>query len=59
MIEQNELITYKELREQAIKEGIADNKVSVGMWAKIKGYSKIKREIRDNKFVWLYSKNND
>lgn len=54
-----ELFTYNELREQAIKEGIADNKVSVGLWAKINGYYKTKREIRDNKFVWLYTKNND
>lgn len=54
-----ELFTYNELREQAIKEGIADNKVSVGLWAKINGYYKAKREIRDNKFVWLYTKNND
>lgn len=53
------LFTYNELREQAIKEGIADNKVSVGLWAKINGYIKTKREIRDNKFIWLYTKNDD
>lgn len=54
----NQQITYDELRKLAIKEGVADNKVSIGIWAKLKGYIKIKREIRNNKFVWVYTKKN-
>ena len=50
------LLTFDELREMAIKDGIADNKVSVGLWAKIKGYKRAMREIRNNKFVYLYRK---
>ncbi len=50
-----QLFTFEELREIAIKDGISDNKVSVGLWAKIKGYKKAKREIRNNKFIYLYS----
>lgn len=52
-----DLITYEELRQIALKDNIADNKVSIGIWAKINGYEKVKREIRNNKFVWLYRKN--
>lgn len=52
----NKLFTYEEIRQQAIKENIADNKVSIGLWAKISGYIKIKRVIKENKFIWLYSK---
>ena len=56
MSELEKLFTFDELREMAIKDGIADNKVSVGLWAKIKGYKRAKREIRNNKFVYLYRK---
>ena len=51
-----ETITFDELRELAVKEGIKDNKVSVGMWAKFNGYTRYKRRIRDNRIVWTYVK---
>lgn len=53
---ESELLTFEELKTIALKEGISNNKVSVGLWAKIRGYKKIKREIRDNKFIILYGK---
>lgn len=51
-----ETITFDELRELAVKEGIKDNKVSVGMWAKFNGYTRYKRKIRDNRIIWTYVK---
>ena len=29
-----QLLTYEEIREKALLQGISDNKVSIGMWAK-------------------------
>lgn len=48
--------TFDELRELAISEGIKDTKVSVGMWAKFKGYTRYKRRIIDNRIIWTYIK---
>lgn len=56
MKELEQLFTFEELRDIATNENVADNKVSVGLWAKIKGYKKAKRVIRNNKFVYLYRK---
>lgn len=53
---ENKELTYEELREKAINEGIKDTKVSIGMWAKIKGYKKLYRKIINNKFTWVYIK---
>ena len=35
-----QLLTYEEIREKALLQGISDNKVSIGMWASLKGYIK-------------------
>ena len=51
-----ETITFDDLRELAVKEGIKDNKVSVGMWAKFNGYTRYKRKIRDDRIIWTYVK---
>lgn len=32
--------TFKQLREQAIKSGINDNKSAIGIWIKKQGYKK-------------------
>lgn len=48
-------ITYEELRILAIKEDIPDNKVSIGMYAKMNGYYQIKKQI-DKKTKILYYK---
>ena len=32
--------TYDEVREMAIKEGIADNRIIIGIWLKMNGYLK-------------------
>ena len=55
--------SWQELLDQSmeeatklINEGIKDTKVSIGMWAKIKGYKKLYRKIINNKFTWVYIK---
>ena len=38
--------TYEEIREKALKQGIADNRLRVGLWASANGYIKSKRKIQ-------------
>lgn len=38
--------TYEEIREKALKQGIADNRLRVGLWASSNGYIKSKRKIQ-------------
>lgn len=47
MSEETEL-TFKQLRELALAHHIADNRTMIGIWAKLNGYSK-RRKQRDNK----------
>ena len=37
--------TYEEIREKALKQGITDNKLRVGLWASSNGY--IKKQTKD------------
>lgn len=46
--------TYEEIREKALKQGITDNKLRVGLWASSNGYIKSKRKIQ-GKVVTVYS----
>jgi len=39
-MEEKKYFLYEEIREKALKEKIADNRVSIGMWAKFQGYKK-------------------
>jgi hypothetical protein len=50
-----EYLTYQQLRETALKELIADNKVSVGIWAQNNGYFKTRKQI-NNKVTTHYFK---
>ena len=36
----SEVYTYQELRELALKHGIRDNKVHIGVWLQTQGYQK-------------------
>lgn len=47
--------SYDELRKIATSHNIEDNKVSVGIWAKLNGYFKKKRQ-RDNRVQTFYIK---
>lgn len=54
MSEETEL-TFKQLRELALAHHIADNRTMIGIWAKLNGYSK-RRKQRDNKVYTVYIK---
>ena len=41
----SEVYTYQELRELALKYGIRDNKVHIGVWLQTQGYQKQRIQI--------------
>lgn len=47
--------TFKQLRELALAHQVQDSKTVIGIWAKLNGYSK-KRKQRDNKVYTVYIK---
>lgn len=47
--------TFKQLRELALAHQVKDNKTVIGIWAKLNGYFK-KRKQRDNKVYTVYIK---
>ncbi|WP_346989659.1 hypothetical protein [Bacteroides caccae] len=47
--------SFEELRELALAHQVADSKTVIGIWAKLNGYSK-KRRQRDNKVYTVYIK---
>lgn len=51
--------TYNEIRDIAISKGISNNKVSIGIWAKLNGFIKVKQKIENNKIVSVYMLDND
>ena len=50
--------SYEELRELALAHQVKDSKTVIGIWAKLNGYSK-RRKQRDNKVYTVYVKMND
>lgn len=50
--------TFNQVRELAIKDNSNDNKVSIGIWARLNGYIKIKKQI-DKHRITLYIRPND
>ena len=46
--------TYEGIREKALKQGITDNRLRVGLWASSNGYIKSKRKIQ-GKVSTVYS----
>lgn len=49
--------SYEQLRELALAQYVDDNKISIGVWAKLNGYSR-KRKQRANKVSTIYIKMN-
>ena len=49
---------FEELRELALAHQVEDSKTVIGIWAKLNGYSK-RRKQRDNKVYTVYVKMND
>lgn len=52
---ETELITFQQLRELALAQNVDDSKITIGVWAKLNGYSR-KRIQRDNKVSTVYIK---
>ena len=50
-----QLLTYEEIREKALLQGISDNKVSIGMWASPKGYIKTRKQIKKKVYTMYYA----
>ena len=50
--------SFEELRELALAHQVEDSKTVIGIWAKLNGYSK-RRKQRDNKVYTVYIKMND
>ena len=46
--------TYKKKKKKALKQGITDNRLRVGLWASSNGYIKSKRKIQ-GKVITVYS----
>lgn len=46
---------YEELKHLAIQAGVPDNKVSIGIWLKLNGWKKIRKNI-DKKITYFYIK---
>ena len=38
--------TYEQIREKALRQGVKDNRVHIGLWANINNYLKIKRNMQ-------------
>ena len=45
--------TYGEIREKALKQGVTDNRLRVGLWASSNGYIKSKRKIQGKVYTKL------
>ena len=52
---ENEKLTYEDIRTIALANGINDNKVAIGMWAKLSGFSN-KRKMHKGKTTIYYTK---
>ncbi|WP_291534140.1 hypothetical protein [Bacteroides sp.] len=50
-------LSFDELRELALAQQVEDSKTVIGIWAKLNGYSK-KRKQKDNKVYTVYTKMN-
>ncbi len=48
-----EEFTYEEIREKALKQGVPDTKLHIGLWAQFNGYVK-QRKSRSGKSRYLY-----
>ncbi|MEE0590695.1 MAG: hypothetical protein UC738_11120 [Bacteroides stercoris] len=49
------LLTYEEIREKALSQGVSDNKVSIGMWASLNGYIKTRKQIDKRVHTMYYT----
>ncbi len=45
--------TYEQIREKAIRQGVKDNKVHIGLWANLNNYLKTRRK-NNGKVITYY-----
>lgn len=50
----NEYLSYSQLRQLAILNGIKPTKVSVGIWANHQGYMKVRKQIDKVRTTYYY-----
>lgn len=50
--------SFEELRELAMAQNVDDSKTTIGIWAKLNGFSK-KRKQKDNRVYTVYIKMNN
>lgn len=49
-----EYYTFNELKEMAFEEGITGNRVAVGLWAKMSGYLKKKKQVNKRRITFYF-----
>ena len=49
-----EEFTYEQIRAKALKQGIKDNKVHIGLWANLNNYLKTRRKKEWKGYYLLY-----
>ena len=50
--------TFEELKQMAFSEGITGNKVTIGIWAKMKGFLKKKKQINKRRITFYFKLDN-
>lgn len=49
-----EYYTFEQLKEMAFSDGITGNKVAVGIWAKMNGFLKKKKQINKRRITFYF-----
>ena len=47
--------TYEEIREKALKQGVTDNRLRVGLWASSNGYIKKQKKIQGKVYTIYFA----
>lgn len=50
-----EYYTFEQLKEMAFSDGITGNKVAVGIWAKMNGFLKKKKQINKRRITFYFN----
>lgn len=53
-----EYYTFEQLKEMAFKDGITGNKVAVGIWARMNGFLKKKKQINKRRIIFYFKLDN-
>lgn len=53
-----EYYTFEQLKEMAFKDGITGNKVAVGIWARMNGFLKKKKQINKRRITFYFKLDN-